>query len=513
MKQIMPIEKCSGWYQVLPTGFLTSEKKATLPRQSRQLLQKVIYGVLWASLLAFAPVLPGQTPLSLEACIERARQESIGVLQADLSIQQAILAKKQAVQSLLPTLNATINGGVQFGRTIDPTTNTFNTQNIEFNSFSLQTGLPLFAGGNRRFSIQKSHLDIEVAKYETAALEQDISMSVATAYLNILLNQEQVAAAEAAVNLAKAQLTQTEKLISAGSLPANDRLEMQAQLASARQNLVLAQNALDLSYLQLRQLLLLPIDEPLEIVRPELLIPEETDPLLFSDEAVFLAALNTQPRIRADEYRLKSAAKATQIVKARQWPALNLFAQMNTNWSSAARQISGYDTHFVPLDVRLPDGSVQTFEFSQQVPILDNTPYWDQLDQNFGQSIGLSLQIPIYNGSATRLDVQRAQLNELNTYYSTLQNKQNLQTSVQNAVANARAGRESYQASLHAFEAAKAAYENAAKRFQLGGTNVYELNATQTRMEQARADLLRAKYAYVFYLKLVDFYLGKPLKF
>ncbi len=464
----------------------------------------------WAVLCAFT--LNAQTPLSLEDCIELARQNSIGVQQAKLAVEQATLSKKQAVQSLFPSLNASVNGGVQLGRTIDPTTNTFNTQNIKYNSFSLQTAMPVFAGGSRRFSIQQSHLQIEAAKYEAEALEQDIAMAVATAYLNILLNEEQLFAAQAAVDLAEEQWRQTEKLIAAGSLPANDRLDMQAQLASARQNVVLVQNALEQAKLQLRQLLFLPMDEPLEIVKPNIEAPQEAEAVLFSDEEVFLAAMDSQARIQADKYRLQSAAKAVQIARARQWPSLSLFAQMNTNWSSAARQITGYDYAFVPLDVRLPDGSIQTFEFNQQIPVLSKTPYWNQLDQNFGQGIGLSLQIPIYNASSARLEVQRAQINEMNTYFNSRQNLQNLQTSVQNAVANARAGREAWLASIDAFKAAQASYNNALKRFELGAVNAYELNATQTRMEQAQADLLRAKYSYIFYLKLVDFYLGKPLK-
>lgn len=467
--------------------------------------------VLIFLVLFFSLALNAQHPLNLQDCIELARQNSIAVQQADLAVQQAVLSKKQAVRSLTPSFNATVNGGVQLGRTIDPTTNTFNTQNIKYNSFSLQTGMPLFAGGSRRFSIQQSHLEIEAAKYEAKALEQDMAMTVATAYLNILLNEEQLFAAQASVDLAEEQLKQTEKLIAAGSLPANDRLEMQAQLASARQNLVLVQNALQQAKLQLRQLLLLPMDEPLEIVKPDLEPPEKADPLLFSDEEVFLAAMNNQARIQADEFRLQSAAKAVQIARARQWPSLNLFAQVNTNWSSAARQIIGYDYAFVPLDVRLPDGSIQTFEFNQQVPLLGENPYWNQLDQNFGQSIGLSLQIPIYNASSARLNVQRAQISELNAHLNRKQDIQNLQTSVQNAVANARAGREAWLASENAFQSAQASYENAAKKFELGAINAYELNAAQTRMEQARADLLRAKYSYIFYLKLVDFYLGKPL--
>ncbi len=476
--------------------------------QAMTILQKLFLSALF--LLLLSPV-QAQKVWTLEECIDHALQNSIGVRQADLAVEQAVLSKKQAVQSVYPSLNAGVNGGVQFGRTIDPTTNTFNTQNIYYNSFSLQTGMPVFSGGLRYFTIQQSHLQIEAARYEAAALEQDISMSVATAYLNILLNYEQVAAAEKAVELAQLQLAQTEKLIAAGNLPANDRLEMEAQLASAEQNLVLVQNALDQSYLQLRHLLLLPPEQELEIARPDLPLPENPDPLVFSDEAVFQSALQTQPRIQADAYLMQSAAKGTQIAKARLWPSLSFFGQLNTNWSSAARRVAGSQLVYVPVEVRLPDGSTQTFEFAQEVPVLADNPYLDQLDQNFGQGFGLSLQIPIYNASSARIGVQRARLNEMDAYLRAAQNRQNLQTSIQNAVANARSGKKAYEAAQRTLESAKASYENASKKFALGAINSYELNATKTRLDQARADALRAKYSYIFYLKLVDFYLGKPL--
>ena len=464
-----------------------------------------------ALLLLLLPAARAQKIWTLEECIDRALQNSVGIQQADLAVERAVLGKKQAVQSVFPSLNAGVNAGVQFGRTIDPTTNTFNTQNIYYNSFSLQTGMPLFSGGSRHFAIQQSDLQIEAAKYEAAALEQDVAMSVATAYLNILLNYEQLAAAEKAVELARLQLQQTEKLIAAGNLPANDRLEMEAQLASAEQNRVLVQNALDQNYLQLRHLLLLPPEESLEIARPDLPLPDEPEPIVFSDAAVFQTALQTQPRIQADDYLMKSAAKGTQIAKARMYPSLSLFAQLNTNWSSAAKELIGTQTTFVPVEVRLPDGTTQTFEFAQDIPLFGDAAYWDQLDQNFGQGFGVSLQIPIYNASSARIGIQQARLNEMDAWLRATQNRQNLQIAVQTAVANARSGREAYQASARALEAAEASYENASKKFKLGSINAYELNSTKTRLDQARAEMLKAKYSYIFYLKLVDFYLGKPL--
>jgi outer membrane protein len=155
---------------------------------------------------------------------------------------------------------------------------------------------------------------------------------------------------------------------------------------------------------------------------------------------------------------------------------------------------------FAGLDTRF--SSISNFK---------NDPYFDQLDRNFGQTIGAQINIPIYNNHRTSIALENARLGIINSEVQNKQAKQKLKADVQNAIANARASRKELEAARTSVEAAKAAFENAEKRYKLGNINSLELTTAKTNLDTAELNLARAKYDYVFRTKIIDFYLGKEL--
>ena len=452
-----------------------------------------------------------QNAWPLEKCIQYAQQNNLSTKQAQYSIQDAQLLNKLNQFSRLPNLSAQTSAGYQFGRTIDPTTNTFNNEAIGFNRISLDANMTVYDGNRITNSVKQSKIDLEAARLEAQATSNDISLNIAAAYLSILLAEEQLGNARKRLELSQGQLEQTDKLIRAGSLPPNDRLDFLAQIALEEQAIVESQNQVAIGYLNLKQLMEIDPNEEISIVRPEAIeIPGDADPSAYRVNEVYTAALQTQPQIRAADLRLESAQLDEDIARAGMLPTLVLFANLNTNYSSIAQKpvfglVRSTETVFIndmPVDI----------EFENEVPVkYENVSYSDQINENFGQAVGASLSIPIYSNHRNRIQMERARLNALNTEVANRQQRNQLKTDVQRAIADARAARETYAATQRSVEAAQGAFDNAEKRFQLGAINTLEYTTARNNLDRAEVDLIRAKYQYIFNLKTVDFYLGRPI--
>ncbi|MCB0589636.1 MAG: TolC family protein, partial [Phaeodactylibacter sp.] len=222
--------------------------------------------LLTGLLLMAAQAVFAQNTWPLEKCIQYAQQNNLSTKQAQYNIQDAQLMEKLNQFSRLPNLSARTSAGYQFGRTIDPTTNSFNNQRIGFNSFSIDAGMTAFGGGQINNSIKQSKKDLEAARLEAQATSNDISLNIASAYLSILLAEEQLQNARKRLELSQEQLGQTDKLIQAGSLPPNDRLDFLAQIALDEQSIVDAQNQVAIGYLNLKQLMEIDPNEDIRIV-------------------------------------------------------------------------------------------------------------------------------------------------------------------------------------------------------------------------------------------------------
>ncbi len=455
-------------------------------------------------------------PWTLEQCIEYARKNSITVKSALNAVELAQVNDLGNRMQRLPSLNGNANGGYQFGRTINPATNEFIAESIATSGFSISGGVMLYNGNTISNSIKQGKINLQVANLDALAAANDISLQVAGAYLNILLGEEQLANARKQVEQSTKQLEQTDKLINAGSLPANDRLDFVAQLALNEQAVIEARNSVRINYLILKQLLELDPTVDLTIVRPEITIPDGANPEIFEVEEVYTAALGTQPQIEAGELRVQSALLDQKIAKGGMRPSLRLGGSLSTNFSNRFQDFSSpinQRTIFAPPVTVIVNGDPVDVQFPTSANDgYPDIPFTDQLNQNFGQSIGLSLSVPIYNNHINRVNMERARINMENTELNNRQIKQNLKSDVQRSIADAQAARESYQASQRSVEAAQAAFDNAQKRFDLGAINSLEYTTASNNLDQAKVSLIQAKYQYLFNLKVVDFYLGREIE-
>ncbi len=454
-----------------------------------------------------------QETWSLEKCIMYALDNNINVKRTAIGVKNSQLTEKGAKYSRLPNLNGSVRGTYQFGRTIDPVTNDFNSESIGVNSFGLDAGIIVYNGKRIQNSIKQAGYDIQAAMSDLAQTKNDISLTIANAYLNLLFAEEQLAAAEKRKELTESQLSQVDKLIRAGARPQNDRLEILATIARNDQAIITQENLVINGLLNLKNLLQLDPSFDLQIQKPgTITVPLEDNPDAVTLNDLYKTSLNTQHFVKADENRVKSAALGKDIAKADLLPRLVAFAGLNTNYSTRGIRLDGtFGSEIVDQTVFI-NGSEVDFALERVFPNIENNPYFNQLNENFGQNIGLSLSVPIYNNHQSRIAMDRADLNMLNAQYTSEINKQNLKTNIQTAIANARAAKRTLAAANTTVEASQAAFQNSEKQFNLGTINTFEYATAKNNLDQAEVDLIIAKYDYIFKLKVLDFYQGKKLE-
>jgi len=475
-------------------------------------MQRFTVLLLTLACIGVASLAQAQETWSLQRCIEHAQQNNILLKQAAFNIRNAELTIKQNKFERLPSVNGSISGGVQFGRTIDPTTNSFENQTIGSNRLSLDIGLPIYSGGQISNSIKQSEINLEVAKLNAEVTANDLALQIANAYLNILLAEEQLENALKRIALSQEQLDQTDKRIAAGTLPEVDRLDFVAQIAADRQNAIQFENQATLSYLTLKNLLQLEPDTEIRIEEPEVVMPT-VSPENFGFPEIYAQALQTQPQIEANELQEKSAALDIELARAGFLPTVSFFGSLNSNFSTRAiDQFVATDDfqQSAPLPAVI-DGEPTQISFFEPVRVMEEALYFDQINQNFGQSIGLSINLPIYNRHRNILQMERARLGVLNQEVTTTQEKLQLRNDVQQAIASAQASKRSLEAAELSLQAAQAAFDNAQRRFDLGTINSLEYTTARNTLDQAQVELTRSKYEYLFNVKIVEFYQGKQL--
>lgn len=459
-------------------------------------------------------------PWTLERAVNYALENNLQVKRLDNLAQIAQINQKQARNNRLPTANGSTNIGAQFGRTIDPTTNQFEQRTIGFQGYSLNLGVTLYNGGLIRNNLAQAELNLAAAELDRKVTANNIGLQVANSYLNIVLLQEQLTNTRAQLALTTEQLDNTNKLIEAGGLPAAQRYDLVAQQAANQRAIVDLENQVSMAELTLQLLLELDPNDNFSIAIPDL---APTEAQLFENypvEEVYASARGIQPTIAAAEVRRDAAKLGEEVAKAGMRPSLSIFGSLSTNYSTAAKDFLN------PTSVVTPEfqfGTPRPAQINGEEVLLSQLEavggsavfptigYLTQLDQNFGQSAGMALNVPIYSQGRNKLNVQRAKVQSLNAELDIEQASNQLRNDVALALANLRAAQQSYRAAQASEEASKIAYDNAQRSFRAGAANSLELVTAANRFEQAQTELTRSKYQLIFNRQVIRFYLGQGL--
>jgi len=460
--------------------------------------------------LTFLSVQPliGQQPWSLEDCINHALENNIQIKQRKLSVDIARENLLQTRANQLPSLNANASHGYNFGRTIDPFTNEFASERVRSNNFSLSTGLNLFSGFQLRNSIEQGRQELEASRFDVEKIENDISLAVASGYLQILFARELAEVAASNLEVTRQQVQQTRRLVEAGTLARGSLYTIEAQAATEELQLVNAENQLEISILNLAQLLDLADYQQFEIVVPEIDI-DTFGEMEYSPMQIFSTAVNSQPDVRSAELRVASAEQGVKIARGARSPMLSFRGSYGTGYSGASREITD-----VMIGEPQPIGLTASGEavFGPSFDYITSIkPFGDQLEDNLNRSLAFVLTVPIFNSFQTRASIGRSRIALENAALNNQLIRDQFFKNVQQAYADAQAALKRYNATTKNEQALQEAFRYIEQRFSLGMVNSLEYNDAKNRLTAAQSDLLQSKYEYVFRVKVLDFYLGIPI--
>lgn len=469
--------------------------------------------------LIFAFKTSAQTPsatnqtMTLEQCIEYALKNNIQIKQSELNTELSKVTLTQSKANLLPSLNANANHSYNIGRTIDRFTNTFADAQVLSQNFGVSTDVNLFSGFQNINTIQQNKFAYLAGKYDIEKMKNDISLNIATAYLQILFSTEILDNAKNQMGISAAQVERTKILVDAGTVARGTLLDIQSQFALEELNVTNAQNQLDISYLNLAQLLNMPSAEGLAIVKPELTIGGEAL-LTATPIQIYNSAVSNLPEIKSAEFNVKSAEKSVVVAKGGLSPRLTFSASYGTGYSGLSQRLTALPT----FQGYSPNGDVTSSGDTVYSPLFssgtfEKTPFSDQYKDNVNKSFGFFLTVPIFNRWQTKTAIDRARIQKMSADLTVESTKLQIQKNVQQAYADASAGLKKYNASLKAIEAMQESFKYTEQKFNVGMLNTNDYNDAKNKLIKAQSDLLQAKYEYVFKTKVLDFYQGKPLKF
>ncbi|MCX6208132.1 MAG: TolC family protein [Bacteroidetes bacterium] len=449
---------------------------------------------------------------TLRKCVDYAVQNNISVKQADVQARIAALQVKQAKLYQLP--NASFSTGIypQFGRTIDRTTNSFSNTSIVTQNYSVQGSIDIFNFGKLKNNIAANTFNAQAALADVEKTANDVALSVATYYLQVIASYQQI-------NITKVQIAQTQynldftkKKVIAGSLPELNALQFESQLASDSSNFVTAQTSYNQSILALKGVLNIDASVAFEVDIPEAdKIPLEnlTD---LQPETVYSLAINNQPTIKANHFRIKGAEKSILANKAAMYPSLTGSYQLSSNYANKAQEVTGYSINNQLVGFANVAGSNYDVYIYSPEYTTKNTNYFKQLGNNFGQSIGINLSIPIFNNGTYRINYEQSKLNLQNAKITEQQIEQKLKLDIYTAYSNAVNALQKFNASKKQVDLTKKTYDFANKRFEVGLLSSFDLLTSQSNLVRAKTQLLSDEYDYVFKMKLLEFYKGQGLK-
>ncbi|NII23954.1 TolC family protein [Pseudoflavitalea sp. X16] len=469
--------------------------------------------------LGFIGTVFSQDKWDLQRCVEYAWANNITIKQSKIQAELAEVDLKQSQWSQYPSLDFSTSTGMQWGRSIDRTTNTYTTVSSLYQSFSASAGITVFNWNRIKNNILASRYANDAAGMDVEKAKNDVALNVATYYLQVLLARQQMDIAKVQMAQTMSQIQFTRKKVEAGAVPELDALTLEGQYATDSSNYITAVSNVDQAVLTLKIALNLDAGAVFDITSPPVeQIPVE--PILqLQPQAVFDIAMKSQPAQKANELRIQSLATSVKSSKSLLYPTISVGGSLGTNFNNPTKSyrqfINGVDTI-----ARADAGSVQYPVYIPTTGTVSSkksfSEIWDgwgtQINGNFGQGLGVTLSVPILSGGQARFNYQRSKLNLKNAQVTKELTDQTLKNDIYKAYYSASAAMQKFNASKTSVEITQKTYDFAVKRYELGLLNTFDLLTSQNNLTRAKLDRASAQFDYVFKMKVLEFYKGQGIK-
>jgi outer membrane protein len=462
-----------------------------------------------------------QKKWTLPECVQYAMDNNISVKQSALQADLAAINYKQSKLSKIPSFNFSNSEGLSYGKSKNPSSGILENQNYFSVGFNLQSSVEIFNWFSKKNAILANEWSLEAARAGTDKLKNDIALEVANSYLQILLALDQQKIAEVQVEQSKTQLDLVKKQVAAGALAEFNATEIESQLANDSANLITAVGNVAQTKYVLKAYLNLDAAEPFDIAEPSM---DQIPVMAIGDlqpADVYAAALKNQPLQKQNEYNLMAAEKNSLAAKGALYPSISAFGNLSSNYGyfrspTYTQVFSGY----APSGLKVQDNSGGFIDVQRPLYVngarngyITSDPFGTQFSNNFGQGIGININIPIFNGWQAKAAYQKTKINIKSLQYQQDLDNKTLKQNIYQAYNAAVVAMEKLSSTKKAVDAAQKTYDYALKRYSAGMLRTLELITNENSLFTAKLQYALNQFDYVFKMKVLEYYKGEGLKF
>lgn len=428
---------------------------------------------------------------TLEECVRYALDNNITIKLSELDVKTATIDKRGALGSYLPTVNGNASHSWNIGLNVNPVTNIATTQTTQYSSLGVNANVDIYKGLQNQNAYRRASLSIIASKYQLLKMQEDISLNVANAFLQILSNKEDLKIKKEQLAIDEKRYSRSEEMVNAGTIPRGDLFDLKATVATDKQNITVSENNLLISKLSLAQLLQLKEFADFDVI-DDTNAKDENNIMAQSPIDIYNKAKETRTELKLAQTNLEIAEKNVAIAKGAYQPTLRGFYQFSTSASYSDRLIG-------------------TDPVTKQPIYAGPDPVFDQFSDNKGHNFGFQLSVPIFNGFSVKNNVERNKVSLEKSKIDLEQKSLDLQRNVYTAFTDAKGALNTYESSTITLEARQQAYNYAKEKYDVGLMNSFDFTQAQTLLTNAQSDVIRTKYDYMFKIKILEFYFGIPI--
>ena len=447
--------------------------------ETENYMKQLILTLLVSNFLTLVCITNAQAQtLTLDDCMRYAVENSVAVGKQDLALDDRKANHAEAIASLFPSINGSVGGAVNFGRGIDPATNSYTNVTTFSNSYGISGSMTLFDGLQSINTVRATKVARQMGAVEAEIARDEVAMQTLSAYMDVVYYTEAVAIAREHLEASRRTLELVRRQEELGTKSAADVAEIESQEANYDYLLTTEENNLALAYIKLREVMNYPQDEQLVI---ETNINLEALPSATSEQALLDYALENNPRIAASRFATEQSRLNLAKAKGAYSPSLYLYGGYNTSYYIDFDNKALYD------------------------------PFGTQFRNNRGGYVQVALSIPIFNGLSARSSKRRA----ANAYRSAQLEEIAVQRAVESEVSQAwqqmQGFGKQYVQGQKKVSAAQLVYDGAERKFENGLISALDLQTAANTLLQAKSDKLRARLQYIIKTRMVNYYNGQPL--
>jgi outer membrane protein len=432
-----------------------------------------LLGIIPISALAQDSTLKGPLKWDLQTCLDYARKNNtqINTLRLDQQINEQDLLQAKAAR--LPSLSGTATQIAVHSKNTNPVVGGFQTSASFSGNYSLNSNFIIYQGGLLGYNIKEAQMNIQAASLNVAESDNSLTLQITQAFLNILLTRENIVYLKEVDSTSQVQQQLGQQRFDAGAFARKDYVQLEAQSATDHYNLVNAQNTLRQNIVTLKQDLQIPSSVEFDVVVPDTLVTQQTVPALQDAEQ---AALQTRPEVKIADLDVHIQEVNLDIARSGFRPTLTAGGTLSTGYSNNA-----------------------------------TTKYFNQIDNNFFQRLGLTLGIPIFTNRINRTNVEKAKIQIQEAKLSLAGTKITLDQEVEQAYISLLNARAQYTAADLQLKANTESYHIVLEQIRIGAGSTLDLLTQKSLYVQAVQAYVQAKYNVILNQKIYDFYTGVPV--